>query len=181
MYNNRVMGDPKYKGKTALDSSIGVNIAIAGVIGGWKEPLIPTEAELKTAPEISQVVLENVRFIWTDSTQLEQAWAAGEVGASYVYGSASRRMKDEGYKIVVMDPVLPWICELCVSSNDSGSEDQTYDYISAMLDAVGGVSLFDNYGYGHANRNTFELIPKEILYDADLKSSRGYAVARFLL
>jgi hypothetical protein len=30
---------------------------------------------------------------------------AGEVGASYVYGSASRRMKKEGFKIVVMDPV----------------------------------------------------------------------------
>ncbi len=181
MYNNRVMGDPKYKGKTALDSSIGVNIAIAGVIGGWKEPLKPTEAELETAPEIFQAMLENARFIWTDSTQLEQAWAAGEVGASYVYGSASRRMKDEGYKIVVMDPVLPWMSGLCVSSNGSGSEDQAYDYINAMLDPVGGVSLFDNYGYGHANRNTFELIPKEILYDADLKSSRGYAVARCLL
>jgi hypothetical protein len=35
MYNDRVMGDPKYKGKIALDSSIGVNIAIAGVIRGW--------------------------------------------------------------------------------------------------------------------------------------------------
>ncbi len=136
---------------------------------------------MKTAPEISQVVLENVRFIWTDSTQLEQAWAAGEVGASDVYASASRRMKDEGCKIVVMDPVRPWMCGLCVSSNGSGSEDQAYDYIDAMLDPVGGVSTFDNYGFGHANRNTFELIPKQILYDAELKPSRGYAVGRRLL
>ncbi len=79
--------DPKYKGKTALDSSIGVNIAIAGVIGGWAEPLNPTEAELETAPDIFKAMLENARFIWTDSTQLEQAWGAGDVGASYVYSN----------------------------------------------------------------------------------------------
>jgi spermidine/putrescine-binding protein len=44
--------DPKYKGKTALDSGIGVNVAIAGVIGGWAEPLNPTEAEIETAPAL---------------------------------------------------------------------------------------------------------------------------------
>ncbi len=165
--------DPKYKGKTALDSSIGVNIAIAGVIGGWAEPLNPTEAELETAPDIFKAMLENARFIWTDSTQLEQAWGAGDVGASYVYGSASRRMKDEGYKIVVMDPVLPWMCGLCVSSNGEGSEDQAYDYINAMLDPVGGVSLFDEYGYGHGNKNTFALIDPEKLYAADLNDPEG--------
>jgi spermidine/putrescine-binding protein len=165
--------DPKYKGKTALDSSIGVNIAIAGVIGGWKEPLNPTEAELETAPDIFTKMLENARFVWTDSTQLEQAWAAGDVGASYVYGSASRRMKDEGYSIVVMDPVLPWMCGLCVSANADGSEDQAYDYINAMLDPVGGVSLFDVYGYGHGNSKTYELIDEAKLYEKGLNDPEG--------
>jgi spermidine/putrescine-binding protein len=165
--------DPKYKGKTALDSSIGVNIAIAGVIGGWKEPLNPTEAELATAPEIFTAMLENARFIWTDSTQLEQAWAAGEVGASYVYGSASRRMKEEGLSITVMDPVLPWMCGLCVSANGAGSEDQAYDYINAMLDPVGGVSLFDEYGYGHGNVKTFDLIDPAKLYEKGLNDPVG--------
>ncbi len=165
--------DPKYKGKTALDSSIGVNIAIAGVIGGWKEPLNPTEAEIETAPDIFSKMLETARFVWTDSTQLEQAWAAGDVGASYVYGSASRRMKEEGFSIVVMDPVLPWMCGLCVSSNGAGSEDQAYDYINAMLDPVGGKSLFDEYGYGHANAKTYDLIPKDKLYEKGLNDPEG--------
>ena len=165
--------DPKYKGKTALDSSIGVNIAIAGVIGGWKEPLNPTEEEMQQAPDIFSKMLDNARFVWTDSTQLEQAWAAGDVGASYVYGSASRRMKDEGYSIVVMDPVLPWMCGLCVSTNGTGSEDQAYDYINAMLDPVGGASLFEEYGYGHGNRNTYALIDKDKLYEKGLNDPEG--------
>jgi len=165
--------DPKYKGKTALDSSIGVNIAIAGVIGGWAKPMDPTEAEIETAPEIFRKMLENARFVWTDSTQLEQAWVAGDVGISYVYGSASRRMKKEGMPIVVLDPVLPWMCGLCVSTNGKGSEDQAYDYINAMLDPVGGVAMFDKYGYGHANSKTFDLIDKDKLYEKGLNDPVG--------
>ncbi len=165
--------DPKYKGKTALDSGIGVNVAIAGVIDGWAEPLNPTEAEMERAPALFTAMLENARFVWTDSTQLEQAWINGDVGISYVYGSASRRMKEEGMPIVVLDPVLPWMCGLCVSTTGDGSEDQAYDYINAMLDPVGGVSLFDVYGYGHGNKNTFDLIDPEKLYAADLNDPEG--------
>ena len=73
-------------------ADVEVNIYIAGVIAGWEDPLDPTEAEMKVAPEIFTQMLTHARFIWTDSTQLEQAWAAGDVGISYIYGSASRRM-----------------------------------------------------------------------------------------
>ena len=165
--------DPRFKGKTSLTSQIGVNILIAGVIGGWAKPLDPTEAEMETAPEIFTKMLQNARFVWTDSTQLEQAWVAGEVGISYVYGSASRRMKEEGIPIIVVDPVMPWMCGLCVSSNGAGSEDQAYDYINAMLDPVGGKSLFDEYGYGHANRKTYDLIDKDKLYEKGLDDPVG--------
>ena len=150
--------DPRFKGKTALTSQVGVNTLVAGVIGGWANPLDPTDAEMATAPGIFTKMLENARFVWTDSTQLEQAWVAGEVGISYVYGSASKRMKEEGIPIVVVDPVMPWMCGLCVSANGAGSEDQAYAYINAMLDPVGGKSLFDEYKYGHANVKTTALI-----------------------
>ena len=42
-----------------------------------------------------------------------------------------------------------------------------------MLDPVGGVSLFDVYGYGHGNKNTFALIDPEKLYAADLNDPEG--------
>ncbi len=34
MHNDRVVGESNYKGNIGLDSSIGVNIVVAGVIGG---------------------------------------------------------------------------------------------------------------------------------------------------
>jgi len=150
--------DPRFKGKTALPSDISVNMIIAGVIDGWADPLNPTEVEMEGAPEIFTRMLENARFIWTDSTQLEQAWAAGDVGISYIYGSASRRMPGEGMPIVVVEPLLTWMCGLSVSANGAGSEDQAYAYINAMLDPRSGLALFDQYGYGHGNGNSVDLI-----------------------
>jgi spermidine/putrescine transport system substrate-binding protein len=123
--------------------------------------LDPTEAEMEAAPEIFTKMLENARFVWTDSTQLEQAWAAGDVGISYVYGSASRRMPGEGMPIIVVEPLLTWMCGLSVSANGAGSEDQAYDYINAMLDPRSGVALFNQYGYGHGNGNSAALIDPE--------------------
>lgn len=165
--------DPRFKGKTALTSQIGVNTLVAGVIGGWENPLDPTEAEMATAPEIFTKMLENARFVWTDSTQLEQAWVAGDVGISYIYGSASRRMKEDGIPVEIVDPVMPWMCGLSISSNGAGSEDQAYDYINAMLDPVGGKSLFDEYGYGHANVKTYDLIDPDVLREKGLDDPVG--------
>jgi spermidine/putrescine-binding protein len=150
--------DPRFKGKTALPSDIRVNMLIAGIIGGWKDPLDPAEEEITAAPVIFTRMLENARFIWTDSTQLEQAWAAGDVAISYIYGSATRRMNVEGLRNVVVEPLMTWMCGLSLSSTGVGPEQAAYDYINAMLDPVGGAAMFDTYGYGHGNAGTVQLI-----------------------
>ena len=150
--------DPRFKGKTALPSSIGINILIAGVIAGWADTQDPTDAEIAMAPAIFTKMLENARFVWTDGTQLEQAWVAGDVGISYVFGSASRRMKEEGIPIVVVKPLMTWLCGLSISTNSTASEDQVYDYLNAMLAPASGVALFDEYGYGHGNAKSINLI-----------------------
>jgi spermidine/putrescine-binding protein len=150
--------DPRFKGKTALPADVEVSLYIAGITAGWQDPLDPTEAEMETAPGIFKKMLTNARFIWTDSTQLEQAWAAGDVGISYIYGSASRRMPKEGLPVIVVEPLLTWMCGLSLSTAGQAPEEQAYDYINAMLDPRSGVALFDEYGYGHGNANTVTLI-----------------------
>jgi spermidine/putrescine-binding protein len=155
--------DPRYKGKTALPSDISVNMLIAGVIGEWADPLDPTEAEIEMAPGIFTKMLENARFLWTDGTQMEQAWAAGDVGISYIYGSATRRMNKEGLTNVTVDPLMTWMCGLSLSTNGTATEDEVYDYINAMLDPASGVAMFDTYGYGHGNANTVDLIDPDLV------------------
>lgn len=146
--------DPRYKGKVALTSDIAVNLVIAGIIAGWVDPLDPTEEEMEEAPEIFTKMLENARFIWTDGTQMEQAWAAGDVAISYIFGSATRRMAKEGLANVVVEPLHTWMCGLALSTNGRASEEEVYDYLNAMLDPASGVAMFDMYGYGHGNGET---------------------------
>ena len=165
--------DPRFKGKTALTETVGVNLLIAGIIGGWADPLDPTNAEMEAAPEIFTKMLENARFVWTDRTQLEQAWVGGDVGISYVFGSASRRMKAEGIAIVVVEPLQTWMCGLSIGANGAASEDRAYDYINAMLDPVSGVAMFDEFGYGHGNAKTVDLIDPDRVEEAGIDDPVG--------
>ena len=165
--------DPRFKGKTALTADTGVNLLVAGIIGGWADPLDPSEQEIAAASEIFTKMLENARFVWTDNTQLEQAWAAGDVGISYVYGSASRRMKEEGLPIVVVEPLMTWMCGLSLTANPAGAEEQAYDYINAMLDPASGAALFDVFGYGHGNAETVKLIAPERMADTGIDDPIG--------
>ncbi len=155
--------DPRYKGKTALPADISTNLIIAGVIGGWADPLDPTEEEMQAAPDIFTKMLGNARFIWADSTQLEQAWSGGDVGISYIFGSASRRMPKQGMPVVVVEPLLTWMCGLSLTTNGEASEDAAYDYINAMLDPRSGAALFDEYGYGHGNARSVDLIDPDMV------------------
>jgi spermidine/putrescine-binding protein len=165
--------DPRFKGKTALPSDIRVSMMIAGILGDWADPLDPTEAEMAAAPEIFTKMLENARFIWTDSTQLEQAWAAGDVGISYIYGSATRRMNKEGLTNVVVEPLMTWMCGLSLSNTGTGSEQEAYDYINAMLDPAGGAAMFDTYGYGHGNANTMDRIDPDRIVGTGINDPDG--------
>ena len=166
--------DPRFKGKTALPADITVNMYLAGVIGGWADPFDPTEAEMQAAPEIFTKMLENARFLWTDSTQLEQAWAGGDVGISYIYGSASRRMPKEGLPVVVVEPLLTWMCGLSLSTTGKGSEDRAYDYINAMLDPASGVALFDEFNYGHGNGKTVDLLDPDRAREMGVDDPAGF-------
>jgi spermidine/putrescine-binding protein len=165
--------DPRFKGMTALPSDTEVNLWIAGIIGRWADPMDPSEEEMQAAPEIFQKMLRNARFIWTDSTQLEQAWASGDVGISYIYGSASRRMVREGLPVVVIEPLLTWMCGLSLSATGLTSVDEAYDYLDAMMDPASGVALFDDYGYGHVNASTVKLIDAARLLGTGIADPAG--------
>ena len=67
-------------------------------------------------------------------------------------------MREKGIPIVVVDPLMPFMCGLSLSANGAGSEEQAYDYINAMLDTASGVALFERSGYGHGTANTVDLI-----------------------
>jgi len=165
--------DPQFKGRTALTSDIPVNFVIAGVIAGWEDPLEPTEEEMQQAPAIFRKMLENARFIWTDGTQMEQAWAAGDVAISYVFGSATRRMKKEGLNNVIVYPLQTWMCGLAVTTNGRATDEEVYDYLNAMLDTASGAAMFDMYGYGHGNSTTASTMDPDLIAGTGVDDPAG--------
>ena len=55
-----------------------------------EDPLDPTEAEMKAAPELFTKMLGNARFIWTDSTRLDPASGVALFdGYGYGHGNAN--------------------------------------------------------------------------------------------
>jgi spermidine/putrescine transport system substrate-binding protein len=57
--------------------------------------------------------------------------------------------------------ILTYCCGL-VLTHDAPQPDLAYDLMDALLDPKAGEWLV-NYGYGHSNRKTFDLVSEELL------------------
>jgi len=158
-----IMVDPRFAGKVSMNTQIDVAVAVGGVIGGFANPFDPTEDEMVELEQIWRQLLQNSRFVWSDVTEYEQAFASGEIGAAYIWTSSIATLGAQGIELRVVPPILPWVCGFAVNVDGPGSEDQAYDYLNAMLDPEGGAALIELYGYGHSNRNSYALVDPEVL------------------
>jgi spermidine/putrescine-binding protein len=161
-----LMTDEKYQGKLAMYDSGESMAALAGTLSGAKDPFAMTDAEIPAAKEVMKKINANVRFYWTDTTQITQALAAGEIVAAWAWNAAVVDLKKQGVAIEYMHPkegIFTWVCGMSLVHNHSGSEQQAYDYINAMLDPETGKTLINDYGYGHSNRQSFTKVdPKRL-------------------
>jgi putative spermidine/putrescine transport system substrate-binding protein/spermidine/putrescine transport system substrate-binding protein len=151
-----LMTDPAAEGKVAMNSQFDVAIAVAGVIGGFTDPFDPTEEEIARLPEIWDTLLGNSRILWTDRTEVEQAFASGEVAIGYLWSDSINSLRAEGIPIEIVQPSLAWACGYALNTNAPGSEEQAYEFLDALLDPAAGKVLIE-WGYGHSNRESFDL------------------------
>ena len=70
-----MMVDPAAKGRVAMNSQFDVAIMVAGVIGGFPDLFNPTESEIEKLPGLWRQMLDNSRILWTDRSEVEQAFA----------------------------------------------------------------------------------------------------------
>lgn len=158
-----IMTDPRFAQKVSMSVQVDVAVAVGGVIGGFADPFDPTEAEMAALETIWKELVSNSRFLWSDITEYEQALASGEIGAAYIWTSSIASLAAQGIELRVIDPILPWVCGFALNTDGPGDEQQAYDYLDAMLDPEGGAALIELYGYGHANRNSYDLVDPAVL------------------
>lgn len=163
--------DQRYKGHMSVfDNSEEVPV-MAALIAGIKNPFDMTDAELGQVREIMKRMNDNMRFYWTDATQMEQALASGEIVATTAWNDAVKSLTDQGVPVKFMNPkegILTWVCGMVLLKDGPGDADQAYDFIDAMLSPESGKALTENYYYGHSNRETLKLVDPQLVKDLGL-------------
>jgi spermidine/putrescine-binding protein len=156
--------DDRYKGRMSfLDAPDNV-AAIAGLLTGAENPMDMDDAQMKEAETILRRLHANMRFYWTDQSELEQAMAAGEVVAAWGWGSSVVNLTKQNVPIKMMNPkegIMTWVCGLVSIASGPAPDADRYDFINAMLSPESGKYLIEQYAYGHANADSFQAASPE--------------------
>ncbi len=144
--------DKRYKGKIAWFDDLN-QLVWAGYYLGFKQPYNQTDDELKRSQKLLIQNKKLVRLFWSSETDLDNAFASGELWIAYAWPNDWVIMKGKGLKVVYMHPKegpLSWIGMLMLGKNT-----RRYQHAHAFADAWSSVQsatwLEDNYGYGEAN------------------------------
>lgn len=171
-----LMLDERYQGKLAMFDSVDSMTGLAGKLIAAKDPFDMTDAEIKQSFGVWKKIQANLRFYWTDNTQLQQALDSGEIVAGWAWNEAVLNLTREGKPVKYMKPkegMFTWVCGLALMKDGPGSEDQAYDFLNAMLDPGSGKNLIETFGYGHANRKSFDLVDPELVRQMGLADLDG--------
>jgi spermidine/putrescine-binding protein len=174
--------DQRYKGRLAMIDSIDSAAYVGGALVGAAKPFDMTDDEIARAKEVLRRIHANLRFYWTDNTQMEQAIASGEVVAAGAWNDAYVKMTRRNIPVRFMRPkegLLSWVCGIVLLKNHPGDRAAAYDYIDAMLSPECGKAVLETLNYGHANRDSLALVDPKLVGDlgfADVDAFLGRGI-----
>ncbi|MSP83113.1 MAG: extracellular solute-binding protein [Alphaproteobacteria bacterium] len=156
-----ILFDERYKGRLATFDSVDGAVLIAARVAGIDDIFHMTDAQIATVKELLAKQKELLRFYWTDQATVVQAIASGELVAAYAWNDAYVALQKEGLPVKYMNPkegIFTWFCGFVKVKDGPGDEQAIYDFLDARLATEGGKYLIEQYGYGHANRKSFDLV-----------------------
>ncbi|MSP81632.1 MAG: extracellular solute-binding protein [Alphaproteobacteria bacterium] len=166
--------DPERKGRITVnaetDNLAGVSLAI-GI-----NPYTMTDEQLALVKQAMIEQRELVRFYWESATEIAQAMAGGEVDVAVCWNETAVALKKEGVPVKFAYPkegIIMWVCGLVISSSGEADESLIYDFIDSWMSPEAGAFLINDYGYGHSNRKSFDLVPPERLAELGLSDVKG--------
>ena len=167
-----LLWDERYRGRVAviaLAEDAWWSAAIyAGVAGA---PL--DEAAFREVRGLLDRQRGLVRFYARDMAEVERALAAGELVAAMTWSDSVRRLRRRGLPVRFADPkegALTWCCGL-VRRSGSLEHDKAHDLIDALISPEAGAAIIETFGFGHANRLSFERVGEVQLEEAGLPRS----------
>jgi spermidine/putrescine transport system substrate-binding protein len=160
-----IMYDERYAGRlTMYDTD--VIITIAAMIKGYDNLATLSDEQLAELRPDMEKMNANMRFYWTDSTQVTQALASGEIVAGYAWNGMMGDLIDQGLPVAYMNPKegqITWVCGLTRDPRGDADEQMVYDFIDAMISVEAGIFQIEEYNYGHSNKLAFADVSEETL------------------
>jgi spermidine/putrescine-binding protein len=144
--------DERYAGKIAWFDDLN-GLVWAGYYLGFKQPYNQTDAQLKQAQKLLISKKHLVRLMWSSETDLDNAFASGELWIAYAWPNDWVIMRSKGLKVTYMHPKegpISWIGMLMLGKNTPRPQ-HAHAFADAWSSVQSAKWLEDNYGYGEAN------------------------------
>jgi putative spermidine/putrescine transport system substrate-binding protein/spermidine/putrescine transport system substrate-binding protein len=126
-----------------------------------------TDAQFKEASDFLREVHKNVRLYWTDSTDINQAFAGNEVDLAWGWNETYTSLSKEGVPIAMnrdtKEGISTWVCGYVLMKDAPGSLDKAYDYLSAVNAKDVSNYIVTTFGYGHGNAAGMAAIDPAVL------------------
>ena len=162
----KILWDERYAGRLATNDQMDSIVIPAALVLGIENPFAMSDEEIAEVKEFLVQQRPLLRFYWQSETDVAQAMAAGEVVAAYGWNSTAAALKAHGVPTGYMVPIegiLTWTDGYCLVEGSEGDEQAAYDFLDAVISVEAGVHLINTFGFGAANRKSFELVDQDVL------------------
>ncbi len=171
-----LLWDERYAGRISMNAEMEAAVKTASLVLGIEDPYHATPQEEAAIRDKLAAQRELVLYYWSDPTELEQSIAAGEVVAAWAWPQVYGDLLKQGVPVAYLTPkegVNSWLTGFVRLAEAPGKEQNAYDYVDAWLAPETGQWLIENYGYGHSNRKSFDLVSAEVLDEKGLADPAG--------
>ncbi|CCV05000.1 Spermidine/putrescine-binding protein [Mesorhizobium metallidurans STM 2683] len=163
----RIFADPKFKGRVTIGDNVDDAYALASLVIGLKDWTKMTDAEFKEASDFLRDVHRNIRFYWTDDTDINQAFSGNEVDLAWGWNETFVTLKSQGVSIAMnrdtKEGMSTWVCGYVLMKDAPGNLDQAYDFLNAVNAPAVSSYMVTTFGYGHGNAAGMSAIEPKLL------------------
>ncbi len=151
----RSFADPKFRNRVTIGDNVDDAYALASLVIGQKDWTKMTDAQFAQASDFLRQVHKNVRLYWTDSTDINQAFAGNEVDLAWGWNETYISLRKDGVPIAMnrdtKEGISTWVCGYVLMKDAPGNVDKAYDFLSAVNAKDVSNYMVTTYGYGHGN------------------------------
>ena len=164
-----ILWDEKNKGRISVIGSAGDAYWCAAIYAGVDFKDI-TEEEHQKVMALLRKQRPLVRMYTSDNTTLTQALASGEIVAAMTWNEIPPSVKKAGVPVKWAQPkegALTWVCGGMLHK-DAPHPDKAHAIIDSLISPEVGAYIIENFGYGHSNSKTYDLVSAEVLAEMGL-------------